>query len=120
MSSQARIAIALVAGFVVGAVAVAAFFTLIPRKKSHYYVVTTDADLETTYFFRSDTVPPLKGILRKGSTFEVEGRHSIADYVVLRTVIDHSQVQRFAREISPPKSQSIVERQKNYHHPLKK
>ena len=104
----------MIAGFTIGVASVAAFFTLVPRKKLHYYVVTRDVDLETTYFFRSDTVPPLRGILRKGSTFEVEGSHSIADYIVLRTVIDHSELQRFAREISPPKSQSIVERQKQY------
>jgi hypothetical protein len=113
MSSRRRLALAVIIGFLLGATSIAAIITILPRRRIQYYAVTKDIDLDKTYFFRSDTIPPLRGIIRKGSVLEVEGRHSIADYIVLRTVINHSEVQQFTREIPPPRSQSIIERQRH-------
>jgi hypothetical protein len=50
------------------------------------YILRKDLDLGSTYFFGAD--PPAKGKVSAGSKVEVEFRHSRADYLAVRTVVD--------------------------------
>lgn len=62
------------------------------------YVLQKDLDLESTYFFGAD--PPLKGKVSAGSKVEVEFRHSRADYVAFRTVIDRDVLTQIATPVA--------------------
>jgi hypothetical protein len=80
-------------GFMIG-IAVARFGT----SQTETYVLRKDLDLGPTYFFGAN--PPVTGKVAAGSKVDVEFRHSRADYLVFRTVIDRDELTQIATPVA--------------------
>jgi hypothetical protein len=69
------------------------------------YVLTKDLNTEATYFFTPKSTAPVKGVIRAGSEFEVDGRYSNADYIVFRTVVDRQELMAMSTPAPPESTQ---------------
>jgi hypothetical protein len=68
-------------------------------------VLTKDLDIEAMYFFSPKSGAPVKGVIRAGSEYEVDGRYSNADYIVFRTVVDRQQITSMSKPAPPESSE---------------
>jgi len=69
------------------------------------HVLTRDLDLEATYLFLPKSSAPVKGVIKAGSEYEVDGRYSNADYIVFRTVVDRQQLTSMSKPAPPDSSE---------------
>lgn len=93
-----KITIVFVAGVLLG-LTVAIVFGGAWKAKPREYVLTSDLDLATSYFFAPDA-PQARGTLKAGTVVELQGQHSTADYILVRTVIAHEKFVKIARAVT--------------------
>lgn len=89
-----------VVSFVIGMAAGVFVAWVVPPRDPERYVLTRDLDLQRTYLFEPKSSAPVRGVIKAGSEFEVDSRHSLADYIVFRSVVERKKLMEIARPIS--------------------
>jgi hypothetical protein len=87
-------------------------WALMSKARVERYVLKRDLDIEGMYFFSPKSTAPVKGVIKAGSEFEVDGQYSSADYILFRTVVDRLQLMA-ASKPAPPE---LTDRRNSFPH----